>query len=120
MAADRPWVGGADEANYPLAELVQPELTQQELDAALTVFSPDYINCTACHIQGDQFTPRTRTAERPTSRCPRSYCGPTWIIDWLADPQSLILGTRMPAFYPLGASDVLAEAPIGGAAQLLA
>ena len=96
-----------DEADYPFAEAVQPDLTQEELDAALTMFSPQYFNCTTCHIQGDQFPPGTPDRWAPNFALAAERLRPEWIIDWLADPQSLMPGTRMPAFYPLGAPGIL-------------
>ena len=96
-----------DDAAYPFAEQVQPDLTPEELTAALTMFSPDYFNCTTCHIQGDQFPPGTPDRWAPNFALAAQRLRPDWIIDWLADPQSLMPGTRMPAFYPLGAPDVL-------------
>ena len=96
-----------DEAAYPFAEQVQPELTPEELTAALTMFSPDYFNCTTCHIQGDQFPPGTPDRWAPDFALASQRLRAEWIIDWLADPQTLMPGTRMPAFYPLGAPDVL-------------
>ena len=96
-----------DDAEYPFAEAVQPDLTQEELDAALTMFSPQYFNCTTCHIQGDQFPPGTPDRWAPNFALAAERLRPEWIIDWLADPQSLMPGTRMPAFYPLGAPGIL-------------
>ena len=96
-----------DDAAYPFAEQVQPDLTPEELTAALTMFSPDYFNCTTCHIQGDQFPPGTPDRWAPDFALAAQRLRPDWIIDWLADPQSLMPGTRMPAFYPLGAPGVL-------------
>jgi len=96
-----------DEADYPFAEAVEPDLTQEELDAALTMFSPQYFNCTTCHIQGDQFPPGTPDRWAPNFALAAERLRPEWIIDWLADPQSLMPGTRMPAFYPLGAPGIL-------------
>lgn len=96
-----------DEADYPFAEVVQPDLTQDELNAALTMFSPQYFNCTTCHIQGDQFPPGTPDRWAPDFALAAERLRPEWIVDWLADPQSLMPGTRMPAFYPLGAPGIL-------------
>ena len=96
-----------DDAEYPFSEAVEPDLTQEELDAALTMFSPQYFNCTTCHIQGDQFPPGTPDRWAPNFALAAERLRPEWIIDWLADPQSLMPGTRMPAFYPLGAPGVL-------------
>ena len=96
-----------DDAAYPFAEQVQPDLSPEELTAALTMFSPDYFNCTTCHIQGDQLPPGTADRWAPDFALAAQRLRPDWIIDWLADPQSLMPGTRMPAFYPLGAPDVL-------------
>ena len=96
-----------DEADYPFAEAVEPDLTQEELEAALTMFSPQYFNCTTCHIQGDRFPPGTPDRWAPNFALAAERLRPEWIIDWLADPQSLMPGTRMPAFYPLGAPGIL-------------
>ena len=96
-----------DDADYPFAEAVEPDLTQDELDAALTMFSPQYFNCTTCHIQGDRFPPGTADRWAPNFALAAERLRPEWIIDWLANPQSLMPGTRMPAFYPLGAPGLL-------------
>jgi hypothetical protein len=32
---------------------------------------------------------------------------PEWVIKWIRDPQALMPGTKMPAFYPDGPPDVL-------------
>ena len=96
-----------DQADYPFAEAVEPDLTGEELDAALKMFSPEYFNCTTCHIQGDQFPPGTPDRWAPNFALAAERLRPEWIIDWLADPQSLMPGTRMPAFYPLGAPGIL-------------
>ena len=96
-----------DAAAYPFAEAVEPDLSQEELDAALTMFSPQYFNCTTCHIQGDQFPPGTPDRWAPDFALAAERLRPEWIIDWLADPQALMPGTRMPAFYPLGAPGIL-------------
>lgn len=96
-----------DDAEYPFSEAVEPDLTQDELDAALTMFSPQYFNCTTCHIQGDQYPPGTADRWAPNFALAAERLRPEWIIDWLADPQSLMPGTRMPAFYPLGAPGIL-------------
>jgi hypothetical protein len=31
---------------------------------------------------------------------------PHWILEWIKDPQALMPGTKMPAFYPGGPEDV--------------
>ena len=94
-----------DEADYPFIEPVVPNLSAAEQAAALTMFSPQYFNCTSCHIQGDQLPTGPQDSWAPNFALARDRLRPDWIIDWIRDPSSLLPGTKMPSFYPFGAPD---------------
>jgi cytochrome c2 len=94
-----------DNAEYPFIEPVEPNLTAVERASALTMFSPQYFNCTSCHIQGTQLPTGPQDSWAPNFALARDRLRPDWIIDWIRDPSSLLPGTKMPSFYPFGAPD---------------
>ena len=96
-----------DDADYPFIESVAPALEPAERTAALTMFSPQYFNCTSCHIQGEQLPTGPQDSWAPDFGLAAERLRPDWIIDWIRDPSSLLPGTKMPAFYPFGAPDQL-------------
>ena len=75
--------------------------------AAQAMFSQDYFNCTTCHVQGNIFPPGSPQRWAPNLELSYKRLRPDWIVDWLANPQELMPGTRMPSFYPTGAPDIL-------------
>ena len=96
-----------DGADYPFVETVEPQLTAAERASALTMFSPQYFNCTSCHIQGDQLPTGPQDSWAPNFALAAERLRPEWIVDWIRDPSSLLPGTKMPSFYPFGAPDQL-------------
>ena len=94
-----------DDAEYPFIESVEPSLSIEERAAAVTMFSPQYFNCTSCHIQGEQLPTGPQDSWAPNFALARERLRPEWIIDWIRDPSSLLPGTKMPSFYPFGAPD---------------
>ena len=89
-----------DGQEFPFVERVEPALTAAELQAAEKLWSTDYFNCTTCHIQGGETPPGTPDRWAPDFALAGERLKPQWIIDWIADPQTLLPGTRMPTFYP--------------------
>ena len=89
-----------DGEEFPFVERVEPALTAEELQAAEKLWSTDYFNCTTCHIQGGETPPGTPDRWAPDFALAADRLKPQWIIDWIADPQTLLPGTRMPTFYP--------------------
>ena len=88
-----------DGREFPFVDPVEPALTAQELAAAETLWSTDYFTAPPA-------TSRERDAAgyaRSLGTRLRAGAGrlkPQWIVDWIADPQTLLPGTRMPTFYP--------------------
>ncbi len=89
-----------DDEEYPFVDRVEPALTAAELAAAEKLFSRNYLNCTTCHIQAGQTPGGTADRWAPDFALAAQRLKPEWIIDWIADPQALLPGTRMPTFYP--------------------
>ncbi|MFQ6112470.1 MAG: c-type cytochrome [bacterium] len=79
---------------------VKIQLTSNEIKAAERLFSDDYLSCFSCHQVG-----RKKPAGPPSGWAPDfllapERLNPEWVFDWIADPQALQPGTRMPSFYP--------------------
>ena len=89
-----------DGEEFPFVDLVEPALTAEELAAAETLWSTDYFNCTTCHIEAGRTPAGTPDRWAPDFALAAERLKPQWIIDWIADPQTLLPGTRMPTFYP--------------------
>ena len=89
-----------DGEEFPFVDRVEPALTAQELAAAQTLFSTDFFNCTTCHIQAGRTPAGTPDRWAPDFALAGERLKPQWIIDWIADPQTLLPGTRMPTYYP--------------------
>jgi hypothetical protein len=89
-----------DGEEFPFVDRVEPALTAEELAAAETLWSTDYFNCTTCHIEGGETPPGTPDRWAPDFALAAGRLKPQWIVDWIADPQTLLPGTRMPTFYP--------------------
>ena len=89
-----------DGQEFPFTERVEPALTAEELAAAQELFSPRFFNCTTCHIQAGVTPAGGEERWAPDFALAAERLKPQWIIDWIADPQALLPGTRMPSFYP--------------------
>ena len=89
-----------DGEEFPFVDRVEPALTAEELAAAQTLFSTDFFNCTTCHIQAGRTPAGTPDRWAPDFALAGERLKPQWIIDWIADPQTLLPGTRMPTYYP--------------------
>ena len=89
-----------DGQEFPFVDQVEPALTEEELAAAETLFSPDFFNCTTCHIEAGRTPAGSPDRWAPDFALAAERLKPQWIIDWIADPQALLPGTRMPTFYP--------------------
>jgi cytochrome c1 len=91
---------------------VEIELTQTELKAAEKLFSSDYLSCFSCHQVGSKKPEGPPSGWAPDFLLAPDRLNPDWVYDWIADPQSLQPGTRMPSFYPDAAPpDILEGKP---------
>ncbi len=74
--------------------------------------------CMSCHLVGD----RKLTADEAAQAAPnllmaRERLRAEWIVEWLADPQRKMPGTRMPGFFPPGVDllDAMLASPASAA-----
>jgi len=88
------------------------QLTAEQRAAAQKLFSKDYFDCFSCHQLGNKKPEGPPDGWAPDFTLARQRLDPNWIGDWIRDPQALLPGTRMPAFYPDAyPPDVLAGDP---------
>ncbi len=63
----------------------------------------DQLQCMKCHMVGSQRPPGRAAGDlAPDLSMAKTRLDPDWIIDWLADPNKLLPGTRMPTFFAAG------------------
>jgi len=87
-----------DEEDFPFAASGE-KASSANLAAGKKLFSPDYLNCGTCHIQGSKFPAGTPDRWAPDFALAKDRLKPEWIVDWLINPISLLPGTKMPSFY---------------------
>ncbi len=69
------------------------------LQAAVKMFSPDYFNCWNCHQQGARKPQGPPEGWAPDLTLAHERLNPDWIAHWIANPQKLMPGTKMPTYY---------------------
>ena len=77
---------------------------------AAKLASKEYLNCLSCHQYGSQRPTAPRDSWAPDLAMARTRLRHDWIQRWLADPQKISPGTRMPSFFldeNSGAPDIL-------------
>ncbi|HTO93469.1 MAG TPA: hypothetical protein VMM80_03830, partial [Bacteroidota bacterium] len=72
------------------------------LPVGRTIFNE--FQCIKCHPTGNAPPPGATSDLAPDLTKARDRLKPEWIIEWLADPNKLQEGTRMPTFFPDGQS----------------
>lgn len=75
------------------------------LPVGKSIFSD--FQCLKCHPAGNQSTQpggASTSDLAPNLTKARDRLKPEWIVEWLADPNALQEGTRMPTFFPDGQS----------------
>lgn len=77
------------------------------LAAGARLVSKDYFDCLNCHQQGEKKPEGPPEGWAPDLALAQARLRPDWIVRWLQDPQKLQPGTKMPAYFPGGPSDVL-------------
>ncbi|HEX9652162.1 MAG TPA: c-type cytochrome, partial [bacterium] len=81
-------------------EEIKIDLTSTEMRAAETLFSPDLLSCFSCHQVGKKKPEGPPSGWAPDFLLAPDRLRPDWVYDWIASPQKLQPGTRMPSFYP--------------------
>jgi cbb3-type cytochrome oxidase cytochrome c subunit len=84
-------------AEQPMPYLPQPvePLTPKEQDMARALFSSTAAPCLKCHATGDPLHDRTATA--PNFLLAKDRLKPSWMEQWVVDPQAISPGTSMPS-----------------------
>lgn len=88
-----------DNRNFPFQTLPREAPRGPQLQAALTMFSPDYFNCWSCHQQGARKPQGPPEGWAPDLTLAHERLNPDWIARWIENPQKLMPGTKMPTFY---------------------
>ena len=72
------------------------------LERARRLFSHADVNCASCHVRGALTPQGDPSGWAPDLARARDRLRAAWILDWLAGPQRLQPGTKMPTFFPDG------------------
>ena len=91
----------------PYSYVNPAELSPEMLRAGEILMSDDYFACFSCHQQGDKKPEGPPEGWAPDLEMAKDRLNPEWVVKWIADPQKMMPGTRMPSFYPGGPDDIL-------------
>lgn len=80
--------------------------TPELLDTGELLMSDEYFACWSCHVRGDETPAGPMEQWAPNLAYAHERLNPTWILSWIKNPQALMPGTKMPAFYPGGPPDI--------------
>ena len=68
------------------------------------------LQCQSCHPTGNTMPPGKAPDElAPNLQLAAQRLRPDWVLQWLADPQKIFPGTRMPTFFPAGQQNPFPE-----------
>ena len=70
--------------------------------AAGELFNSATVNCISCHIRGDIMPEGKPSDWAPDLSIAKDRLRPSWIKNWLSDPQKVQPGTKMPTFFSDG------------------
>jgi len=89
-----------DEAAYPFdARFSTAHDYPQDLVQAGEEMARGQLQCFRCHVRGGQTPNEDPATWAPDLALAADRLRYEWVQDWIADPQSIFPGTRMPAFY---------------------
>ena len=88
-----------DNQEFPFAEKTDTALSREERQAAEKLFSKDYFDCAKCHIVGDKLPEGSPENWAPNFALAKERLKPQWVMDWIKNPQELLPGTKMPAYF---------------------
>ena len=80
--------------------------TPELLQVGEMLMSDEYFSCWSCHVRGRETPAGPKEQWAPNLAFAHDRLNPEWILEWIRDPQKLMPGTKMPAFYPGGPEDV--------------
>lgn len=76
--------------------------TPQQISDGKKLMSQDYFACFACHVRGSETPSGPPEQWAPNLAYAHERLNPHWILGWIKNPQALMPGTKMPAFYEEG------------------
>jgi cytochrome c2 len=88
-----------DARSFPFQTVPTSPPRGADLQAALRLFSPAYFDCWNCHQQGERKPAGPPEGWAPDLTLAHERLNPDWIARWIANPQKLMPGTKMPTYY---------------------
>jgi len=96
-----------DRVQVPFVHIERAALAPDGIEAGRLLMSKDYFDCFSCHQRGAQKPQGPPEGWAPDLALAYQRLNPDWIVKWIADPQKLMPGTKMPSYYPGGPPDIL-------------
>jgi mono/diheme cytochrome c family protein len=93
------YFASVDHRDVPYTYVDRAMLDPTLVKAGEQLTSQDYLQCFSCHVRGTQMPPGEKDSWAPNLAMAWQRLYPEWILEWLHDPQKLMPGTKMPAFY---------------------
>jgi cytochrome c2 len=89
-----------DKVDYPFIN-TEIDTDAETLKVGSELFTK--LQCQSCHPTGNAIPPgKTPDDLAPNLQLASQRLRPDWVLQWLADPQKIFPGTRMPTFFPAG------------------
>jgi cytochrome c2 len=87
-----------DKVDYPFIN-TEIATTADRLKTGADLF--EKLKCQSCHPTSNAIPPGKSPEDlAPNLQLAAQRLRPDWVLQWIADPQKIFPGTRMPAFYP--------------------
>jgi cytochrome c2 len=103
-----------DKVDYPFIN-TEIETDADTLKVGQELFTK--LQCQSCHPTGNTMPPGKAPEDlAPNLQLASQRLRPDWILQWLADPQKIFPGTRMPSFFAAGQPNPFPEI-LGGDSQ---
>jgi mono/diheme cytochrome c family protein len=93
------YFAAVDNVDVPFVHIDESRIDREHLRAGKVLMSDDYFACFSCHQRGDRSPEGPPEGWAPDLAMARERLNPDWIADWLRNPQAVMPGTKMPAFY---------------------
>jgi cytochrome c2 len=89
-----------DKVDYPFIN-TEVETDSERLKVGAELFTK--LQCASCHPTGNTLPPGKAPEDlAPNLQLAHERLRPDWVLQWLADPQKIFPGTRMPSFFAAG------------------
>jgi cytochrome c2 len=96
-----------DKVDYPFIN-TEIETDAETLKIGSELFAK--LQCQSCHPTSNAVPPGKSPDElAPNLQLAAQRLRPDWVLQWLADPQKIFPGTRMPTFFPAGQQNPFPE-----------